>query len=226
MTSRPLRIVVADDHEPTRIGLRVALEDGGWDVPASAWDTPSAVSAALRERPDVCLLDVVMPGGGGLEGTRRIKAEAPEIRVVLLSAIDAQDVVLAGLRAGADGFLSKDMGSSRLSDTLRGVVEGEAALPRRLVGALIGAYQRGSDGAGGGRLEHRLTAREREVLDLLLEEAGTGEIAYRLGLNAVTVRRHISGIVRKSGAADRISALRLARAERARRAALERVHIA
>jgi DNA-binding NarL/FixJ family response regulator len=225
VTGRALRIVVADDHEPTRIGLRVALEQGGWDVPASAWDTPSAVGAVLRERPDVALLDVVMPGGGGLEAARRIKAEASGIRVVLLSAIDAEDVVLAALRAGADGFLSKDMDSGRLAETLRGVVEGEAALPRRLVGALIGAYQRGSDGSGG-RLEHRLTAREREVLDLLLQEAGTGEIAYRLGLNAVTVRRHISGIVRKSGAADRISALRLARAERARRAALERVHIA
>jgi DNA-binding NarL/FixJ family response regulator len=210
--------VLADDHEPTRIGVRMALEEGGFDVVAEAAETESAVNAALRERPAACLLDVYMPGAGGIEAARRIKQVLPETEVVMLTVSMADDDLFAALEAGASGYLLKDMDPGRLASALRGVLAGEAALPRHLTARVISAVRAASDGGAGigpARLVDRLTSRELEVVDLLLDDLSTGEIAYRLGTSAVTVRRHISAIVRKIGAKDRTAALRAIRAERA-----------
>ena len=195
----------------------MALEEGGFDVIAEATETEGAVEAALRERPDVCVLDVYMPGAGGIEAARRIKKALPGTEVVMLTVSVSDADLFAALQAGASGYLLKDMDSDRLASALRGVLAGEAALPRRLTARVISALRAASDGGNGigpPRLTDRLTERELEVVDLLLEGLSTGEIAFRLGMSPVTVRRHISAIVRKTGADDRRNAVQVLRAER------------
>jgi DNA-binding NarL/FixJ family response regulator len=210
-------VVLADDHEPTRIGVRMALEDGGFDVVAEAEETEGAVDAALRERPEACVLDVYMPGAGGIEAARRIKQALPDTEIVMLTVSVSDSDLFAALQAGASGYLLKDMDADRLASALRGVLAGEAALPRRLTARVISAVRAASEegiGIGPPRVVDRLTEREAEVVDLLLDGLSTGEVALRLGLSQVTVRRHVSAIVRKTGTADRRSALRTIRAER------------
>jgi DNA-binding NarL/FixJ family response regulator len=175
---------------------------------------PDAVAASLRERPDLCLLDIDMPGGG-IAAARKISASLPEAAVVMLTvSTDARDL-LDALRAGAVGYLLKDTDPARLPVTLRAVLDGEAALPRTLVRHLVREVQR----SPGHRLPVRggravsLTTREWEVLELLRDGHTTAEIAARLTVSAVTARRHIGSIVHKLGAPDRDSALALLRGE-------------
>jgi two-component system nitrate/nitrite response regulator NarL len=213
-----LRIVVADDHAPTRAGVRMALEGAGFDVVAEAADTDGAVAAAQRERPAVCLLDISMPGAGGIEAARQIKKALPETAVVMLTVSASDSDLLAALQAGACGYLLKDIASDRLASALRGVVSGEAALPRRLTGRVLSALHAAAETGvriGPPRLADSLTKRELEVVALLEEDLATAEVALRLGTSEVTVRRHISSIVHKVGAADRRGALRTLEQERA-----------
>jgi two-component system, NarL family, nitrate/nitrite response regulator NarL len=216
------RVVLADDHLPTRIGVRMALEEAGLEVVADVADAGSAVEAALRERPEACLLDVYMPGGG-IEAARRIKKALPETAIVMLTVSADDDDLFAALQAGASGYLLKDMPADRLAFAVRGVLAGEAALPRRLTARVLSALHTAHEHGvrvGPSRLVDRLTSREREVADLMLQDCSTGRIAVRLGTSPVTVRRHVSAIVRKVGAANRRDALRALRAERDRPPAL------
>ena len=205
-----LRVVLADDHNPMRRGVRAVLEADGFQVVAEAQDADGAVEAALRERPDVCLLDVRMPGNG-IAAAETIARRLPDTHVVMLSVSLDESDVFAALRAGASGYLLKDMDPHRLPVTIRGVVRGEAALPRALTAQLIDEYR--------GRSRRRLprtqgeplTDREAEVLDLLVQGLGSRDLARRLRISPVTVRRHVSQVVRKLGAADRQDAVRIAR---------------
>jgi len=210
-----LTVLVADDHAPTRAGVRDALGDDGFAVVAEAAGADAAVELALRERPDVCLLDIHMPGGG-IAAAARITEELPEIVVVMLTVSREDEDLFAALRAGAAGYLLKDMDPARLAPALRGVVAGEAAVPRTLVARVVEEFRSSerrpslplvrSRGA-------RLTAREWEVLELLRERLTTGEIAHRLGLSAVTVRRHVSSILAKLRVPDRRAMARLLEAD-------------
>jgi DNA-binding NarL/FixJ family response regulator len=209
--SRPLTVLIADDHAPTRAGVRGALEDGGFVVVAEANRADAAVDGALREHPDVCVLDINMPGSG-IAAAARITEQLPDTAVVMLTVSREDDDLFASLRAGARGYLLKDMDPGRLAPALRGVLSGEAALPRTLVARLISEF---------GAAEHRpslplvrrrgakLTAREWEVLELLREQLTTGQIAHRLGLSDVTVRRHVSSILAKLRLPDRRAMARL-----------------
>lgn len=214
----PLTVVVADDHAPTRVGVRGALADGGFRVVAEAGRADAAVDAARRERPDVCVLDVNMPGGG-IAAAARITEELPGTAVVMLTVSRDDEDLFAALRAGARGYLLKDMDPGRLAAALRGVLSGEAALPRTLVARLIGEFR--VDGRPSRRLGRRrgatLTAREGEVLELLRREMTTAEIAHRLGVADVTVRRHVSAILAKLRVPDRKAMARLFADERAAR---------
>ncbi len=209
--SRPIRVVVADDHVPTRAGVRLALEGHGFSVCAEAGDARAAVAAAVRERPDVCLLDIRMPGNG-IAAAFEIKSALPDTAVVMLTVSRDDADLFDALRAGASGYLLKDLDPARLPFALRGVLDGEAALPRQLVARLIeefrsrGRRKRLVIGAGRGV---DLTEREWEVLELLREGARTAEIAERLFISQVTVRRHVSEILRKLRVSDRKAALRL-----------------
>jgi DNA-binding NarL/FixJ family response regulator len=203
-------VVLADDHPATRLGVRMALTSGGFSVVAEAADCEGAVRAVARERPDVCLLDVGMQGGG-IQAAVRIAAEQPWTSVVMLSACDRTDNVLAALRAGAVGYLPKDTRPDRLPDALRGVLRGEAAMPRALVGAVLLELRDFTapreEPIRVGAVE--LTSRESEVLRLLSSGRTTAEVGEMLSLSPVTVRRHISAGVAKLGVADRDAAIRV-----------------
>ena len=209
---QPLRVLVADDHAPTRAGVRAALEEGGFEVCAEAASGPAAVEAALRCDPDVCLLDVNMPGGNGIEAAADIAEALPNVQIVMLTVSRDDDDLFDALRAGASGYLLKDTDPDRLPHALRGVLSGEAALPRQLVARLIEEFRE----RGRRRrlpilrkLNVDLTDREWEVLELLRQELKTGEIADRLDISAVTVRRHVQTVLRKLQVKDRASAIRL-----------------
>jgi DNA-binding NarL/FixJ family response regulator len=191
--------------------VRAALEQGGFFVCAEADDGPGAVEAAFRERPDICLLDVHMPGGG-IAAASEITRSLPETAVVMLTVSREDDDLFDALRAGARGYLLKDIEPAGLRVALRGVLRGEAALPRALVGKVVEQLRRRAPRGrlltvGGRRAE--LTSREGDVLDLLAQGLTTAEIAARLLVSPVTVRRHIGEIRRKLEAPDRETALRL-----------------
>jgi DNA-binding NarL/FixJ family response regulator len=192
-------VLIADDHPPTRTGVRASLEaDGGFDVVAEVGDANAAVDSALGERPDLCLLDVHMPGSG-LSAAYEITATLPDTAVVMLTVSRNDADLFASLRAGAAGYLLKDTDPVRLPHALRGVIAGEAALPRSLVARVIDEFR--SQGRRRvrvvGQRSAELTSREWEVLDLMREGLPTSEIARRLYVSPVTVRRHISHILRK-----------------------------
>ena len=133
--SRPLTVLVADDHAPTRAGVRAALAEDGFVVVGEAAHADAAVDAARRERPDVCVLDIEMPGSG-IAAAARITEELPGAAVVMLTVSRDDEHLFASLRAGAIGYLLKDMDPGRLGAALRGALSGEAALPRTLVARL------------------------------------------------------------------------------------------
>ncbi len=201
-----IRVVIADDHAPTREDIRLALEEsGGFAVCAEASDAAAAITAAVRERPDVCLLDINMPGGG-IAAAWEITSRLPATKVVMLT-ISMEDRDLFGaLRAGAAGYLLKDMEPAELTRALARVASGEAALAPSLVRRVIAEFRdrsarRRTTWAEGA--ESRLTSREWQVLELLRDGMSTSEIARRLVLSPVTVRTHVGNILAKLRVADR-----------------------
>jgi DNA-binding NarL/FixJ family response regulator len=206
--TRAPSIVIADDHPVIRLGVRMALMRGGFDVLAEVADGDEAVDAVLRLRPDVCLLDVSMPVNG-IEAAARIAEARLATRVVMLTVSTSTDDVIAALRAGAVGFLPKDTHPDRLPAALCGVLKGEAALPRTLVGRVLDEFRGFTaeivDPVRVGEVE--LTGRESEILRLLHSGQSTVEISEALSLSPITVRRHISTGVAKLGVADRQAAI-------------------
>jgi DNA-binding NarL/FixJ family response regulator len=212
----PIRILLADPHPAALAGLRRALGREHFDVVAEAGDADAAVSAARRERPDICVLDADMPGDP-VQATATITRELPQTAVVILAAQRGDSDMLDAVRAGAAGYLYKDMDPERLRFALRGVMDGEAALPRKLVARLMTEFRlrsRGRTIATGDGLDVELTSREWAVLELLADGSTTREAAEALGISDITVRRHLSTGTAKLGVADRgeaIAALRAAR---------------
>jgi two-component system nitrate/nitrite response regulator NarL len=214
--SEGLRVVIADDHPPTRAAVRRALEAGSCEVAAEASDARGAVAAALELKPDVCLLDIHMPGGG-IAAAREITRVLPDTAVVMLTASRDDEDLFAALRAGASGYLLKDMEPGRLCSAMHGVLAGEAVLPRHLVLTIAGQFQAAPRRRF--RVPNRptaaqLTEREAEVLELMSDGLSTEEIASRMFVAAVTVRTHIRAILKKLRVPDRESAIRLSRGER------------
>lgn len=210
---RHAQVLVADDDGVTRAGVRLALTGHGFEVCAEAANAAAAADAARRQQPDVALIDADLPGGG-VAAAERVLAAAPRTLVVMLSASVEDDRLFAAVRAGARGYLLKDMDPTRLPMTLRGVLDGEAALPRALMGRVLEelrAVEHGRHASELTRLGVKLTRREREVLEQLDRGLETAEIGELLSISAVTVRRHVSEILRKLSASDREAALRLLR---------------
>jgi two-component system NarL family response regulator len=197
-------VLVADDHPLTRIGIRHALDDESFLVCAEVGDAESAVATAVREQPDICLLDVHMPGGG-LLAAQRISDQVPGAAVVMISASTDETTVFAALRAGALGFLLKDAVFDRLPEALLGVLNGEAAVPREMTARLIDEFRRGSRIERFPRLPSGMsvTSRETDVLDLLLQGLTTAEIGTRLYLANATVRTHVAALLRKFSVKNR-----------------------
>jgi len=210
--STPARVLVADDHAPTREDVRAAVEaDPRFTVVALAADAADAVQAALRERPDVALLDMRMPGSGAAAAWE-ITARLPATRAVMLTVSRSDDDLFAALRAGVSGYLLKDMPFDRLGDELAGVLEGRVALPPELVARLVDEFRdsaprrRALLGQAAGV---QLTSREWQVLDLLRQGLTTSDIARRLFVSPATVRSHVAAVLRKLRVPDRESAIRL-----------------
>ena len=215
MTEKPIRVLIADDHVPTREDIRLALEaDPRFLVCAEAADAAAAVEAAVREQPDVCVLDIQMPGGG-VAATWEISARLPETKIVMLTASEEESDLLAALRAGAASYLVKTIDPRRLPHALHDVVQGRAAIPRGLVATMVEHF-RGPESRRralrGNELTERLTSREWEVLGLLSQGLSTAQIARRLTLSQSAVRAHIAAVVKKLGVADRNAAVALFRA--------------
>jgi two-component system nitrate/nitrite response regulator NarL len=210
------RVLLADDHAPTRAGVRMALEESAFVVVAEATTAAEAIAGALAHRPDVCLLDIYMPGGG-IEAAGEIGRALPGTAIVMLTASDSDEDLFAALRAGATGYLPKTTSADRLGQALEGVLAGEAALPRALTARLIEEFRQrpgrgrtarpGTHGTPGALYGVALTDRELEVVELMLEDLNTIQISQRLSISAVTVRRHISAVVRKTGAHSRRAAV-------------------
>jgi two-component system, NarL family, nitrate/nitrite response regulator NarL len=216
-SSKPLRVLIAHDHVPTRVGVRLALEGDGFVVCAEEDTASGAVAAALRDPPDVCLLEVDMPGGG-IEAAATIRARLSETPVVMLSGSDNDDDLFAALQAGASGYLLKGMNPSRLGPTLVGVIRGEAALPRELTARLIREFRARARREKGlvRRGKNDLTPREWEVLDCLCEGLSSRRTAERLFISQTTVRRHVGSILAKLEVPSRQAAVDLV-AERSRK---------
>jgi DNA-binding NarL/FixJ family response regulator len=204
------RILIANDHAATLAGLRQSLEADGFAVLAEAVDAQQAVELAIAERPEICLLDVDMPGNG-IWAAGEITSRVPGTAVVMLSDSSHEADLFDALRAGALGFLLIDTDPERIPHALRGVLAGEAAIPRTLVMRLIDEYR--SQGVRRRfQVEGRaveLTSREWEVIEMMRSGLTTADTAQRLFVSPVTVRRHVSAVVRKLGVEDRDAALQL-----------------
>lgn len=203
-----LRVLLAEPDAPTRAGIRMALEAEAFVVCGEPLGAGAAVETAVRERPDVCLVAEVLPGGP-LVAIDAIYHRVPECKLVMLTESEEPPSLLAAIRAGASGFVRKDLDPTRLPATLRGVVAGEAALSRRLTFRLLETLRtrergRSAPTTPGGP---SMTDRELEVLELMAEGLRTSEIAASLSIAEVTVRRHVSSAVGKLGVADRVAAI-------------------
>jgi DNA-binding NarL/FixJ family response regulator len=194
-----MRVVIVDDHQLFRSGVRAELE-GHVDVVGDAATVADAVGLILEMEPDVVLLDVHMPGGGGVEVIRQVAVERPSQRFLALSVSDAPEDVIAVIRAGARGYVTKTISGPELVDAISRVAEGDAVFSPRLAGFVLDAF------AGAAAAEpasapdtdlDQLTPREREVLQHIARGYLYKEIALRLGISAKTVEAHVSSVLRK-----------------------------
>jgi DNA-binding NarL/FixJ family response regulator len=206
-----LRVVIADDHALVRAGFRLILDaEPDIEVTAEAANGEEAVAAVRRTRPSLVLMDVRMPGMGGLEAARRILDSAPEPRpaVIMLTTFDLDDYLYAAMAAGASGFLLKDITAEQLVASVRLVATGEALLAPSITRRLIERYAR--PGVAGELARHELsslTMREREVLTLLGRGLTNTELAERLHLSEATVKSHVVNIFAKLGLRGRAQAV-------------------
>jgi DNA-binding NarL/FixJ family response regulator len=199
MSSAP-RVVIVDDHDLFRAGVRAELGPR-LEVAGDAGDVETAVEVIAREEPDVVLLDVHMPDGGGVEVIRRLAGSHPGVRFLALSVSDAAEDVIAVIRAGARGYVTKTISADELADAVRRVAEGDAVFSPRLAGFVLDAFSAGEPapeptGADQAELD-QLTVREREVLRHIARGYMYKEVAQSLGISVKTVEAHVSAVLRK-----------------------------
>lgn len=195
MTASP-SIVIVDDHGLFRSGVRAEVEDR-LDVRAEADSVEAAVRVILAERPDVVLLDVHMPGGGGVEVIRQVSEKNPAQRFLALSVSDAAEDVIAVVRAGARGYVTKSISGDELADAVARVAAGDAVFSPRLAGFVLDAFAGSVPAAEVDPELDQLTMREREVLRLIARGYMYKEIAQQLSISARTVEAHVSAVLRK-----------------------------
>jgi DNA-binding NarL/FixJ family response regulator len=201
-----VRVLLVDDHAVVRQGLRAFLRlQPDVEVVGEAAGGESAVAAAASARPDVVLMDLVMPGGDGVAAIRELAVAAPGARVLVLSSFADDDRVFAAMQAGAAGYLLKDVEPDALAEAIREVHRGRPALHPDVAARLM---RRAADPAG--PAAESLTRREREVLQLVVEGYANKQIARRLGITEKTVKTHVSSILAKLRVSDRTAAAVLA----------------
>jgi RNA polymerase sigma factor (sigma-70 family) len=193
------RVVIVDDHELFRSGVRAEL-DGRVDVVGDAGGVGQAVEVIRATDPDVVLLDVHMPEGGGVEVIGRVASEQPAVRFLALSVSDAAEDVIAVIRAGARGYVTKSISGEELADAVRRVAGGDAVFSPRLAGFVLDAFAAqapAADSSAADEALDQLTPREREVLRHIARGYMYKEIALRLGISVKTVEAHVSAVLRK-----------------------------
>ena len=188
-------VVIVDDHHLFRAGVRAEL-DGLVDVSGDAATVEDAVRLIVETEPDVVLLDVQMPGGGGVEVIRQVARRRPAQRFLALSVSDAPEDVIAVIRAGARGYVTKTISGPELADAVRRIAEGDAVFSPRLAGFVLDAFASLPAAEVDPQLD-QLTAREREVLRHIARGYLYKEIALRLGISVKTVEAHVSTVLRK-----------------------------
>jgi DNA-binding NarL/FixJ family response regulator len=193
--SPPPRVVIVDDHDLFRSGVHTELKDRV-AVVGDAGSVSEAIEVIAREQPDVVLLDVHMPDGGGVEVIRRVIAAQLGVRFLALSVSDAAEDVIAVIRAGARGYVTKSISGSDLAEAVHRVAEGDAVFSPRLAGFVLDAFA-GEAPSGEDPELDQLTPREREVLRHIARGYMYKEIAQRLGISAKTVEAHVSAVLRK-----------------------------
>ncbi|PNE38129.1 MULTISPECIES: response regulator [Streptomyces] len=205
-----IRVLLVDDEALVRAGVRLVLQHADdIEVVAEAGDGARAVELAVRERPDVVLLDVRMPGMDGLDALARLTALEPPAAVVMLSTFGDEENVTRALRAGADGFLLKHSGPEELINAVRAAAQGDAVLSPGVTAHVVRAMRdegRGNRTRAADERIAALTDREREVLAMLGAGLANAEIARRLGVGTGTVKVHVGRILAKLGAANRVQA--------------------
>ncbi|TFC07620.1 response regulator [Cryobacterium mannosilyticum] len=202
-----IRVVIADDQQLIRAGFRALLEsEPDFDVVAEAATGAEAVDQVTRHRPDVVLMDIRMPGGDGLWATERIAADAAlaGTRIVIVTTFELDDYVAQAIRAGASGFLVKDTEPTELIRAVRVAAAGDALLSPGVTRRLLERLESGLRAPQGHTSLEPLTAREREVLGLVGRGMTNTEIAVRLFLSPLTAKTHVSRIMSKLGARDRV----------------------
>ncbi|MHC5063547.1 MAG: response regulator transcription factor [Planctomycetota bacterium] len=218
--SAPIRVLLVDDQPLLREGLRLIFElQDDFEVVGEAGDGEAALELVANEDVDVVLMDVQMPGMDGVAATRELRQRYGDVQVIILTTFDDDDYVFEGLRAGACGYLLKDVSSERLLEATRAAARGESFLQPSIAAKVVAEFSRVSDpvarrAAGNAQLENPLSNRELEILEQLAEERSNREVAAAVHLSEGTVKNHITSILGKLGVGDRKAAVTAARERR------------
>jgi DNA-binding NarL/FixJ family response regulator len=205
--NQPIRVVLADDHAVVRKGIREFLEEeGDIDVVGEAGDGQQAVALVAEHQPDVAVLDIQMPGTGGIEATRRIKADHPDVRVLILTAYDDDPYIFALLQAGASGYMLKTADSDELVRAVRAVHRGDSALDHAVTQKVVHQLATGRP-LGAQATVEALTDREAEVLRLAARGQTNKAIGLALGISDRTVQGHLANIYGKLNVNSRTEAV-------------------
>lgn len=202
-----IRVLLADDHAVVRQGIRRFLEEAGdIEVVAEAGDGREALRQVAAHRPDVAVLDIRMPEVTGVEATRRIKGQFPEVRVLILTAYDDDPYIFALLQAGADGYVLKTAGGDELIQAVRTVYQGRSALSPEVATRVVRQARTGKPATAAEQVEP-LTPRELDVLRLAARGLTNRAIGYKLGISHRTVQGHLQSIYGKLGVSSRTEAV-------------------
>ncbi|HSK48321.1 MAG TPA: response regulator transcription factor [Coriobacteriia bacterium] len=198
-----IRVFLADDHELVRYALRSVIEaEGDIEVIGEAGDGDAAIEGAIREKPDVLVLDLRMPGQGGVEVCRRVHEESAATNILILTSFDEDEELFGVLAAGACGYLLKDTRPERIVHAIRAVADGQAVFDSAVASRIINGRPHGNND-----LDEPLSDREMEVLQLMAKGMSNKEIGRSLWIGETTVKTHVSHILRKLGQADRTQAV-------------------
>jgi two-component system, NarL family, response regulator LiaR len=202
---RKIRVLIVDDHDMVRTGLIVLLENfPDFEIVADTGSAQMGVAICQREKPDVVLMDMVMPDMNGAMATRLIKENDPEVQVIVLTSFSDEMMIQDALKAGAIGYLMKNVSVDELANAVRRAFQGQSTLAPEAAQALISMTTRPPE------IGHNLTEREREILALMVEGLSNRTIAERLMISSSTVKNHVSNILSKLGTTSRTQAVALA----------------
>lgn len=204
----PIRVLIADDHELVRYALRTLLDDEpDIEVVGESENGEGAAAAVCETQVDVVLLDLRMPGIGGIEACRRITESSPDTRVLVLTSFDDDEEVFGVLAVGAAGYILKDTRPDRVVQAVRSVYDGQAVFDSNVASRVISGQRAETDGTAAARYRELLSDREMEVLRLLAKGLSNKEIGQALWIGETTVKTHVSHILRKLGQSDRTQAV-------------------